>query len=303
MDALAQVRKAAAEKFYAMKQKTVSGCGDAKPATASPSKLRNESPRITGDLPEERAAIAEHKASEEFARLLEILTAPQQDIRGCQVDPTRAKLEALQQLLGWTPGGYTTRPRPEDQERKNHDRLQLLLTYRQPPAPHPDSGQPPRVCMYDHLCHTLFDVPVREVGPEVIVPELQDLEGNIVKPKWVECDWRQYESLRLPRPSMVLRANKYPYQLPESSAPKQAHEYQRRTQHWILWYFHGAHDPMPSPSDAEIDLDVRRELTKVVEGEGFHHFDYIWYHNPGLSVSDVFHVQVFWIIPWRRRQV
>jgi hypothetical protein len=253
---------------------------------------------LAADDPSEMAAIAEHRQTTEFAALLDVLTATRHKFRGCQVDPARPKLQALQDVLGWTPSGYATRPNAEMQERKNHDRLQVLLAYRQPPPPPP--GQSGTVAMYDYLCHTLFGVPVRPVGPEVHVPEMINLEGKTVMPEWVECDWSQFESARSVRPTKVLQPNRYPYQLPQRSprsVSRGAHAFRRYTQHWILWYFHGPGDPLPNPSDGEIDSDIRSELAKLVKAAGFDRFDYIWYRNPGISVPDVSHFQVFWIVP------
>jgi hypothetical protein len=296
MDALAQCRAEAKRRFYAAKGDPApteeigmqqDAATPAPPTAVGPSKL-------TGDEPSEQAAIAEHRSSAEFAELLGILTAPGREVRGCQVDPARHKLQALQDVVGWTPGGYTTRPSPEAQDRKRDDRMQVLQTYRQPD---PRPGEPPTVAMYDYLCHTLFDVPVRPVGPEVRVPQMRSLQGEIVTPQWVECDWAHAGCVPSTK---VLRPNKYPYQLrprPPSSGADAAHEFRTNTQHWILWYFHGPYDPLPSPPDTEIDSDVCTELFKVVTAAGFDHFDYIWYHNPGISVPDVFHVQVFWLVP------
>jgi len=228
-------------------------------------------------------------------RALEVLTAPGERVRGCQVDPARPALQALQNVLGWTQGGYDTRPTEEAQRQKHLDRLQILLTYRQPPPPPP--GEAPRVAMYDYLCDTLFGLPMRPVGPEVDVPDVEDLEGNIVKPFWVEVNWEQFAASGARRPGPVFRPNRYPYQLPCRPCGEGAHEFQRQTQHWILWYLHLPGEPVADRPDAEIDCDVRCELLAVVSAQGFEAFDYIWYRNPGMSVPEVFHVQVFWIVP------
>jgi len=246
------------------------------------------------DDPEEVAAIAEAGRSPAFLRVVDELTAPDQRIRGCQVDPARPNLQALQNVLEWTLGGYDTRPTEEVQQQKHYDRLQVLLTYRQPPM---QPGQPPHVVMYDYLCDTLFGLPMRPVGPEVEVPNIEDLEGRIVRPAWLEVDWELFEVSGAKRPDPVLRSNRYPYQLPSRPVHPTAHEFQRETQHWILWYFHRADEPPADPPDEVIDCDIRCGLLSVVTAEGFDAFDYIWYRNPGMSVPDMFHVQVFWIVP------
>jgi len=216
-------------------------------------------------------------------------------VRGCQVDPARASLQALQNILGWTQGGYDTRPSEEVQRQKHHDRLQVLLTYRQPPPPPP--GEPPQVAMYDYLCDTLFGLPVRPVGPEVPVPDVEDLEGNLVRPSWVEVDWERFMSSGAGRPGPAFRPNRYPYQLPRKPPGEGAHEFQLQTQHWILWYLHLPGESVADRSDELIDEDLRCELLAVVSAHGFEAVDYIWYRNPGMSVPEVFHLQVFWIVP------
>lgn len=64
--------------------------------------------------------------------------------------------------------------------------------------------------MYDYLCDTLFEIPMKPVGPEVLVPEITDLEGVRRRGCWVEADF----STVAERPKPVFRANRYPYQLP-----------------------------------------------------------------------------------------
>ncbi|CAE8718278.1 unnamed protein product, partial [Polarella glacialis] len=62
-------------------------------------------------------------------------------------------------------------------------------------------------------------------------------------------------------------------------------------------YFHFPSEPLPNLSDSLINEDVRGELRKTVKAEGFGRADYIWYRNPFASVPEMFHVQVFWIVP------
>ena len=61
---------------------------------------------------------------------VQVLTSPER-VRGCGVNPERGHLQALQNAVGWTIGGFDTRPLPEAVERKKYDRLQVLLSYRQ----------------------------------------------------------------------------------------------------------------------------------------------------------------------------
>lgn len=254
--------------------------------------------------PEEQNAVAAAGCSAEIHRILDILTA--QDvgnngnagagyvrIRGCQVSSDRAQLQALQNLLGWTIGGFNTRPVEGTREQKERDRLEVLLSYRQPEDP----GDPPEVMMYDYLCDTLFNVPMRPVGGEVRLPEFLDLDNVVRKAEWIETDWDTFKMAGSTRPPPVFRANRYPYQLPEVLTDQKFHEYHRRAQHWILWYFHAPWEKMPDASEEEVDRDLHEALRAVVWKAGFDRVDYIWYRNPAMSVPAMFHVQVFWIVP------
>jgi len=271
-----------------------SGAAAADPGAAAASRERDAAMRASADSPEALAAMEAASATTEFLQVLETLTASDGPLlRGCQVNPDRAHLQALQNMLDWTIGGYDTRPTPEAAHLKQHDRLEVLINYRQPADP----GMPPRVAMYDYICDTLFAVPMRPVGPEVTVPQYQRLDGQIVDGAWKEADWEAFKASGKPKPAPVFGANRYPYQVRMQCSREDAHAFQQRAQHWILWYFHFPWEPPANPSDAEIDQDLRRELQAVVTAEHFERADYIWYRNPGMSVPEVFHVQVFWIVP------
>ncbi|CAE7944807.1 unnamed protein product, partial [Symbiodinium sp. KB8] len=166
--------------------------------------------------------------SPDFQRAAEVLTTPSSGVRGCPVNPERGHLQALQMAVEWTIGGFDTRPVPEAAEKKQRDRLEILLHYRQPEE---EAGMMPRVRMYDYLCDTLFHVPMKIVGPEVVIPEFRDLDGQLVKPVWMEADF----SGAFERPKPVFAANRYPYQLPERPGKSPL---QQRAQHWLLWYLH-----------------------------------------------------------------
>jgi len=235
-------------------------------------------------------------SSPDFLRTLEELTRTDGPaIRGCQVNPDRAHLQALQNMLIWIIGGYDTRPTPEAAELKQRDRLEILLHYRQPQDLLNASA--PRVAHYDYLCETLFGIPMKYVAPEVVQPQFQNLEGVVVNASWTEADWDGFKAAGLARPAMVFAANRYPYQVPEYSQREQAHKWQKRAQHWILWYFHFPWEELHDPGDAQIDEDVRSSLQAQLDLEHFTSADYIWYRNPGMSVPEVFHVQVFWSVP------
>lgn len=248
---------------------------------------------VSGGPPEAQAAIEAAAGSAEFLAALQVLTSENGvKLRGCMVSSERPHLQALQNLIGWTIGGYDTRPVPEAQHTKETDRLEILLKYRQPADP----GSPPRIEMYDYLCDTIFNVPMSLVGPEVHAPQYQDLEGNVVTPCWVEADWPAFrKAMGGGRPAPVFRPNRYPYQLPRRPG---AREEESTAQHWILWYFHYPEEPLPDPPDATIDADLRRCIGEALAERGLgSRADYIWYRNPAMSVPQVFHVQVFWILP------
>jgi hypothetical protein len=239
-----------------------------------------EKPDLNSD--EVRSAVHQALASQDVAEAIDVLTAPDIDVRGTKVNSDRAHLQALQEVLQWTVGGYDTRPSPETHELKNKDRLHVLVTYRQPPL----GDGPPMVGMYDYLCDTLFGIPMRPVSSDVVVPQYQDEDGQIVKPKWIEADWDAFQASGRPRPPPALQPNRYPYQLPLVGGC--------RAEHWVLWYIHYPWEQPPSPPDETIAADLRQELLLVATARGCNTFDYIWYRNPAMSVPDMFHVQVFW---------
>lgn len=236
------------------------------------------------DDPEVLSAIQKAATSSSVLRAVARLTAEGEPIRGCQVNPDRAHLQALQSMVGWTVGGYDTRPTDESMRRKQDDRLHVLVTYLQPPI---DPTAAPQVAMYDYLCDTIFGVPMRAIGREVVAPDYLDESGKIIKPRWVEADW---EKFRISAPTLrlapALRPNRYPYQLPAVGG--------HLARHWVLWYFHVLGEDLPNPSDEEIEADLLTSLLLAARAEGFESFDYIWYRNPAMSVPDMFHVQVFW---------
>ena len=52
---------------------------------------------------------------------------------------------------------------------------------------------------------------------------------------------------------------------------------QRVVHHYVLWYFHRAGEPLPRPSDASIEKEVRIAVTTAAHSAGFKNADYIWY--------------------------
>jgi hypothetical protein len=244
------------------------------------------------DDPVVQAALEAAAQDPKFHETLQVLTSSER-VRGCMVNSDRGHLQLLQNFVGWTIGGYDTRPTEKAAQAKNSDRLHVLITYRQPEDP----GDPPKVAMYDYLCHSIFGVPMQPVGPEVIPTQYRNEIGEIVTPSWIEGDWDKFRASCAFRPPPIFAANKYPYQVPEHHDAEDAHDFHRRAQHWLLWYMHFPEESPADPGDEQIDQDVRREVLSVVSGEGFDAVDYIWYRNPAMSVPDLFHVQVFWIVP------
>mmetsp|Transcript_3034 Transcript_3034/g.6777 ORF Transcript_3034/g.6777 Transcript_3034/m.6777 type:complete len:289 (+) Transcript_3034:84-950(+) len=243
------------------------------------------------DSPEIREAVRAALETSEVQDAIATLTAPNEPVRGCLVSHERAHLQALQESVRWTIGGYDTRPTEDGAQRKNKDRLEILLSYRQPVL---KKNTPARVAMYDYLCHTIFHVPLRPVGPEVVAPLYQDESGNYVKPEWSEADWTSFEYTEKNRPRPVLLSNRYPYQLPVVDG--------EQAEHWVLWYLHFPCEPLANPSDEEIAADLREALLQESEKLKVGSFDYIWYRNPAMSVPDVFHVQVFVLFRGLRRE-
>lgn len=252
----------------------------------------SETPVVTSGPPEAQEDIAQAAASHQVRLALGLFAAPDSNVRGCGVRADRPYLQALQNALGWTVGGYDTRPTPAAADLKHKDRLAILLRYRQPEDP----GDPPRIEMYDYLLHTLFQVPVRPVGPEVLQRPVENLEGRIEQPNWVEVDWEQFQRQNgaMLRPDPVFRKNRYPYQLPRRPG---SHELQQTAQHWVMWYFRYSFEETFDPGDEQIDADVRKALQVEIAKAGFNKVDFIWYRNPRMSAPELFHVQVFWIVP------
>jgi len=73
----------------------------------------------------------------------------------------------------------------------------------------------------------------------------------------------------------VFKLNEYPYQLSSGS------------NHYVLWY-NCQNKPY---SYDQINLDIQEELSKISNN-----FQYVWYENPSMSVPEIYHVQVFFII-------
>lgn len=244
---------------------------------------------LTGTEPEELKKIQAAASTDEFRELLANLTnssAPEEHgvvIRGGKVDPARPFLQALHNSLGWTLSGYSTRPTQEIIDRKTSDFERARSDYRQRMLQHPDGTEEEDNSMYPYLCDVIFGVPSCGCEPKDLM-------------------WDNFEG-----PTVSFDANVYPYQF-KTVATTGTKEIDS-CQHWNLWYLHTPDEEIKNPSDEKIDADVRQELANVVQNNHkkwfsreklarqHHKVDYVWYRNPGMSVPDLFHVQVFWKVP------
>ena len=84
----------------------------------------------------------------------------------------------------------------------------------------------------------------------------------------------------------VFKPNRFPYHL----HPK--------TQHYVMWYSSGDETTI---SAEKITKDINKEIKKIVDKDDSidkkdkDNYDFVWYFNPKMTVSDVYHAQVFWI--------
>ena len=76
----------------------------------------------------------------------------------------------------------------------------------------------------------------------------------------------------------IFKPTQFRYNIPKS------------TNHWILWNNYYTMDWKPDPED--INEIIRTLLFELCGSESF---DFGWYSNPKPTVSQYFHVQVFWI--------
>ncbi len=71
----------------------------------------------------------------------------------------------------------------------------------------------------------------------------------------------------------IFRENDYPYILPEN------------TYHYIMWY----NTSQKMISDSEITQDIKDNINHIMKCN----YNFVWYENPKMSVSEIYHVQVF----------
>jgi hypothetical protein len=59
------------------------------------------------------------------------------------------------------------------------------------------------------------------------------------------------------------------------------------TRHFLMWYTVGP----PQLTDEQITSDIEQDINVRI---GHDRFEFVWYENPKMTVSDLYHVQVFW---------
>ena len=65
--------------------------------------------------------------------------------------------------------------------------------------------------------------------------------------------------------------------------------YDINSNHYIMWYLLYNEKEL---SDDIINMDIYLNLYELLQDSNF---NFAWYINPKMSISDIFHVQVFWI--------
>lgn len=83
---------------------------------------------------------------------------------------------------------------------------------------------------------------------------------------------KSYNSQKLVK---IFKPNKYPYKLDNNS------------KHYIMWY-NCAEQPY---SNEKINLDIKKEISQISNK-----YQFVWYENPSMSIPEIYHVQVFFII-------
>ncbi len=58
--------------------------------------------------------------------------------------------------------------------------------------------------------------------------------------------------------------------------------------HYIMWYTCSKE----KLTDEKITNDIKSEIYNIIKSDNF---NFIYYENPKMTISDIYHVQVFWI--------
>ena len=73
----------------------------------------------------------------------------------------------------------------------------------------------------------------------------------------------------------MFKPNDYPYKLDDNS------------NHYIMWY-NCSKQPY---SNEKITQDIKNEISKISNK-----YQFVWYENPSMSIPEIYHVQVFFIV-------
>ena len=59
----------------------------------------------------------------------------------------------------------------------------------------------------------------------------------------------------------------------------------KHTHHYVMWY---TYQPIRYSQ-------INNDITECLQNKlGHHQFDYVWYKNPKMTISESYHIQVFW---------
>lgn len=110
--------------------------------------------------------------------------------------------------------------------------------------------------VYHYILHTVFNLEYARIAKKKFVPDLSNA------PEW------------------IFQESLFRYNLPQE------------TNHYVLWFSKCKYEDGKTIIDSEtIDAIVSSELRSKATK-----FNYAWYINPKPSVTEFFHVQVFWIV-------
>ena len=58
--------------------------------------------------------------------------------------------------------------------------------------------------------------------------------------------------------------------------------------HYIMWYTCDKNEL----TDNEISKNIKDSIYNIIKSDNF---NFVWYENPKMTITDIYHVQVFWI--------
>src|SRR3990167_1879285 len=100
------------------------------------------------------------------------------------------------------------------------------------------------------------------------------LHTHFKQPFKINANGQRYVAVSTETLESVFIPNDFPYQLPEYA------------KHFVLWYG----PSIKSVDDAQVTNDIRGALDKINPDTSF-----AWYENPKMTITEMFHVQVFWV--------